>query len=79
MQTKLLNDALVARLSFAINRLENLLAAKRTFIERMQHAMHLAKDPWQVRHTRDLIDTTKAEIAEIQAAIHDIRHVREAA
>lgn len=74
-----MNDLLAARLSFAINRLENLKAAKRTFIERMEAAKNLTKDSWQRRHTQDLIDIAKAEIAEIQIAIDDIRHVREAA
>jgi hypothetical protein len=73
----MISDEHASRLSFAINRLNNLVTAKRTFIERMEHVTHLAKEPWQVRHTRDLIEAAKLEIAELQVAAHDIRFVRE--
>jgi flagellar biosynthesis/type III secretory pathway chaperone len=73
-----LNDALAGRLSFAINRLENLLKQKRPLLERLRHAASSRTNSEKVRDgfTREA-DQLDAEILQIQAAIHDIRFVRE--
>jgi hypothetical protein len=67
------------RIASAVNRLNNLVTAKRTFITRMETAKALAKDAWQRKHTQDLIDIALVEIAEIECAAHDIRFIRERA
>ena len=72
-----MNEQQAARVSFAINRLDNLLKAKYTFIERMRAAKNLSNDAWQRQFTQNLIDTTQAEILEIATAIHDLRTARE--
>lgn len=74
-----MTDALAARLSFAINRLENLLKLKRPLLDRLRHAASSGVNSEKVRDgfTREA-DQLDAEILEIQAAIHDIRYVREA-
>lgn len=67
------------RITMALNRLNNLVKAKRTFIGRMEAAKALARDAWQRKHTQDLIDIANDEIREIECASADIRVVRESA
>ena len=68
------------RLSPAINRLNNIVKAKRVFIERMEaekSSIESNDGGWHRRLIQELIDTATAEILEIESVAGDLRRVRE--